>query len=321
MKLVFRLRSIYVQKKRGLAGAAFRKNLCSGRAQSLAFVPQLGALLGLVTYARHRESYQAGVANLQRAFPGLSERAARRIMCRSVQSSEMAFLETLRAQSVSPQELRDYAEIHGLEEFHQERTKGRDVILATAHLGNHGLCGVRLAHEFPFTVTSLNTGESKVEQIWAKIRRGAGIRVLHPTASAAAIVEALSHVEALSQNEVVALFADQTGQKRLNEKKSLVLPFCNFSRRAVTSPARLALLTGAALMPYFAVRRTPWLANGSFDMHLHPDLFTDCKRQGRKAQIDAKTRQLIGALESMVRQHPDQWVTWAWTDMEDATDS
>ncbi|MBW3635574.1 MAG: lysophospholipid acyltransferase family protein [Armatimonadetes bacterium] len=258
----------------------------------------LGAQLGLVKFAAQRPHYEEGISHLRRAFPHWSKNAARCIMRRTVQNSAMCFFETARLRTASTQEVRDYAQINGLENYETQRDRGHGVILAAAHFGNLEMGGVRLAQEMALTAISLPVGCPKTQQMLEEMRRNAGIYVLHPTRSARTIIDALS------RGEAVALFGDHNSRQ-----KDLTVPFFGYPRHVISSPAHLSYLTGAALIPHFAVRRTPWLSDGSFDIQLRPALLAT-SANARQTHIVEKTLGFHTELENLLRLCPDQWYGW-----------
>ncbi|MDQ3812342.1 MAG: hypothetical protein M3347_00155, partial [Armatimonadota bacterium] len=78
--------------------------------------------------------------------------------------------------------------------------------------------------------------------------------------------------------------------------------------RFVTSPARLALLSRAPLVPAFAVRRTPWLADGRIVSHISPGMYLQSAPKQREAAIYDGSRRIIEQIENIVRQYPEQWL-------------
>lgn len=266
----------------------------------------LGAWLGLFNFAARQHLYGSAIANLRLALPGLGKNEARGIIRRSVQNSEMVFFETLRMGNTSSQEVRDYVSLGGLDLLGREHRKGRGVIVATAHLGNFEIAGARLAQEFPVTSTSLFVDTPKIAQTLTQVRRTAGVEVLPLAHSASGIREALA------QGRVVVLFADQNGRE-----KDWPMPFLGRTKRVVTSPACLACLSGASLMTCFAVRRSPWLSGGRFDLDFRPALTdTTSTRSCREEQVALGTERFVCELETVLRRHPDQWHTWMWSQLQ-----
>jgi lauroyl/myristoyl acyltransferase len=86
--------------------------------------------------------------------------------------------------------------------------------------------------------------------------------------------------------------------------KFAVVPFCRSQLQVPTGPIRLAMSTGAALLPVFAFTRK----NGEFETSIQP------LHHPNIGQMDAENVAAAYAeqLEQFVLQHPDQWTGWDW---------
>jgi KDO2-lipid IV(A) lauroyltransferase len=92
----------------------------------------------------------------------------------------------------------------------------------------------------------------------------------------------------------------------------------------------LALLSGAPIVPAFGVRRTPWLADGRIVARVSPGIMLDkdtggtASTRSREEAIVQGTRCVIGEIERIVRQHPEQWLwmhrRWRRSDERDAAE-
>ena len=162
--------------------------------------------------------------------------------------------------------------------------QGRGALILTAHLGYWDLlacaaakCGLRV------NVITREIRGSRVNQFWMAQRRRCGVRLL-PASGVAFDV-----VRALRRGEIVALALDQ------HQPGGLEVPF--FRRRAATSTslARLALATGAPVVPAFLVR-------GDSD-----ELQFCLGEPISVREVGNATRDFNQAIEAAVRLHPEQW--------------
>jgi Kdo2-lipid IVA lauroyltransferase/acyltransferase len=264
-----------------------------------------GALLGLVFFHGVRRRHELATSNVRLAFPRLSEAAARRIACRAAQNLAMSFCEFLHLRTASAREVREYADIEGLEHIEAGFARGHGVILLTAHVGNWELMGARAAQDFPLTVVARPRSNSAVEKHITEVRRVSGIQVIskYDTGRAA--------LKVLQANGALGILPDQHAGP-----EGLRMPMFGHPTRFAPSLARLAMMTGAPMVPSFGVRRTPWLADGRIVACVSPGIALprDQGRYGRdfKAQREATilegTTRVIHEIESIVRRHPDQWM-------------
>jgi len=186
------------------------------------------------------------------------------------------------------------ARVSGLVHLTTALGEGRGVLLLSAHLGNWEVL-VRAAAraERPvFVVTKRMTGRI-AERIWRDLRRG-GAALLHERGTARSILRALD------ANGVVAFVLDQheAGAGRC------VVPF--FGRPAATSTglARLAVRSGAPILPIFTHRAT----DGVHEVEIGPPVILPAGAAAGEGAAACNTAHLVSIVESAVRRHPDQWL-------------
>lgn len=268
---------------------------------------RLGAYLGLAYFASGRRRHELAVTNVQLAL-GLNHAQSTRIARRAAQNWAMTLCEFLHLPGASAGELRDYVHLDGLEHLHCALQGGRGAIILTAHLGNWELLMARLAQEFFITgiVRPLNNG------VWSEhmmnVRSGVGLKMISKHAGARPAFKILRSGGALCI--LPDRHAGSSGAR---------LPFFGRPTNFETSPARLAVISGAPIVPVFGVRETPWLSRGRIQGRVLPPFFVRaggrCERE--VATIEG-TRQVIACLENVVRVRPDQW-TWMmrrWRDQD-----
>jgi KDO2-lipid IV(A) lauroyltransferase len=108
----------------------------------------------------------------------------------------------------------------------------------------------------------------------------------------------LQVVRALKKNELVALPTD-----RVFGDSARTVEFFGTPTRLPDGPARLALRTGAALLPAFAHR----LADDSFVIYVEPPL--ELRRtDDREADIAFAMEQVARCMEQHIAQSPGQWL-------------
>lgn len=217
--------------------------------------------------------------NVIRALPELSRAEAHQIVRVAFRSYGQFVLEMLRGVD-SPA---------GFEAGHhlaEALAKGRGVVVVTAHLGNFERL-VALSETFgaPVHVVTRRFRSPTAQQNWRRLRAG-GARLLEAGRSGRAAVAALR------AGGIVGYVLDQHDAGR----RALWLPF--FGIPAATSPdaARLARLTGAALVPMFT-----WWDGARHRVWVEPAV--------EPGPDDAETtRRCLARVEAAVRAHPEQWL-------------
>jgi KDO2-lipid IV(A) lauroyltransferase len=239
------------------------------------------------------------LVNLRIAFPGWSERRRREVLERSFANlgrgvAELAFLERL-----TPENVGELVSVEGLEHFHAARAAAPDVgvIALTAHFGNFELLAVAMAlRGFPITIVYRERGPD----LEATLRSW---RELHGTTTIPRGSAARGVLRALREGRVVAMTLDQDTPRR----EGVFVPF--FSRLACTrdAPARIAMRTGAPVLPVFVFRRS--------DGHRHhmrclPPLALEPAGSDPEGAVLENVRRMTRVIEDAIREAPDQW---AWT--------
>jgi KDO2-lipid IV(A) lauroyltransferase len=265
-----------------------------GKARALA----LGAALGRAWYRGGGQRAQTALVNLRIAFPGWSEFRRRSVAEASFANlgrglAELAFLPRL-----TPENVREVVALDGLEhlEAAQRASPCGGVIALTAHLGNWelfaaavGLLGI------PLTVVYRERSPLLEGLVRGWRERGATLTVPRGSAARATL-------RALREGRVVAMPLDQDSP----EHEGVFAPF--FTRLACTrdGPARIALRTGAPVLPVFLLRRG---TSGRHLFRIRPALQLDPAGADASHAVLANVRRMNAALEEAIREAPEQW-TW-----------
>jgi len=182
----------------------------------------------------------------------------------------------------------------GLENYHAALARGRGVIFLTAHLGAwelgafaHGLAGYRLH------VVYRALDNPWLDALVNRYRTLGGNGSIEKRDSARGIVSALA------RNETVGILADQNTLP----EEGVFVNFFGIQACMTEGIARIALRTGAAVVPAFCV----WDANeGRFQIIYEPAL------QFRSASgpdaVQQASQEMASVIERYVRKYPDQWL-------------
>lgn len=257
-----------------------------------------GSWMGLAFFYGSRNRRAIATSNLSLALPGLSSAGVQRIAMRSAQNFGMSFCEFLHLRTASAREIHDYSEWRGLEHIHRGLALGHGVMLPTAHFGAWEVMGARAAQEFPLTVVVRLTSNKALQDHVKTVRAAINVQMILKSESPRA------SLRVLHANEGLAIFPDQHAGPN-----GALLPMFGHITRAFTSPARLALAARSAMVPTFAVRRTPWLADGRVVITASPGKYLHLEEHGgREEAILEGTRFILRETEAIVRRHPEQWL-------------
>lgn len=248
----------------------------------------LGEILGTLAYLaspRARAAVRAnlGVIAASGSAPGPLD--ARKVFVAQVRH----YLETFRLLRLAPQRLLAMVEVEGWPNLMAARSRGKGVVLASAHLGPVVLCGQILAAHGLDVAVLIEPKAGELGRAIDRARTAMGLRTVE-TSSPQRVVRALRG------GGVVGVLADRaiTG---VGERVPL------FGREALLPSAHvaLALRTGAALVPGFALRDGERLR-----AYAEPEL--DLERTGdHDADVREGVRRWAAVLGSYVARAPEQW--------------
>jgi KDO2-lipid IV(A) lauroyltransferase len=257
---------------------------------------RLGSHLGLLFFAAGKKRRELAISNLQMAL-GMSRAQAMRAARRSAQNWGMTTCEFLHIPGASPQEIRDYVSFEGFEHLESALATGRGAVVLTAHLGNWELLVARIAMEVPTAGVVRPLSNGTAQEKMSGIRQGYGLEQISKHVGARPSLKALKRGDALMNLP-----------DRHAGPEGLALPLFGKITRFESAPARLAQMNGALVVPAWGVRRGPWLADGRIEARILPGFAVrNPARAEREEAVLEGTRQVIGSLEDIVRQHPDQW--------------
>ena len=166
---------------------------------------------------------------------------------------------------------------------------GKGIIFVSAHLGNWELGAAALAAlEYKFNAVALWVPDKKLNDLYQHYRSSRGIS---PIPFGRAARECLA---ALRRNEIVGLVGDRDFTRSVH-----TVEFFGRPARLPDGPAKLALATGAPLLPIFMIR----LPDDTFAYIVDEPIWADRNRQ----RVEDVIRLVALALERVIRQHSEQW--------------
>lgn len=246
----------------------------------------LSEAIGTAAYLLNPRARHAVLSNLAVIAPG---RDHRRMARRVFATQARHYIETFRLLALTPQRLLSMVEVTGWSEFAKAHAKGRGVVLASAHLGPIVLCGQVLAARGVDVAVLVEPKSGEMGKVIDRARGALGLRTVETT-------QVIAIGRSLKRGSVIGVLGDRaiTG---VGER----VPF--FGRPALLPSAHvaLALRTGAALVPGFALRE-----EGRLRAFGEPEI--ELPRTGdRDADVREGVRRWAEVLERFVRRAPEQW--------------
>jgi KDO2-lipid IV(A) lauroyltransferase len=204
--------------------------------------------------------------------------------------------ELFRLSRLSLDEVRALTRIEGWEHLDQALQQGRGVIVVTAHFGNMDIM-LQLPASFgvTFHAPAQHIQPERLFRYVSSLRSRHGVRVFPVDGPL------LRVVRALRRGEMVGLPCD-----RGIADNSRMVDFFGAPARLPVGAVRLALRTGAPLIPAFGLR----LPDDTFVMRIGPPL--ELVQTGdREDDLLAGLRTIVKVMERYISQNPEQWLVAA----------
>lgn len=257
------------------------------------WVRAAGTGIGLFFYAVDGGHRRLAVSQLRAAFPTRSEAECRSIARRTFVHFGQSLVMLLRMSTLSPREILAEVEFEGENRIRTALAAGKGAIVFTGHFGFWELHG--LAHALvlgPMSVLARPLDNPFLHDLLERMRSATGNQVIYRQRAMRKVLRALG------QNEVVGILIDQHIQG------ADAVPVDFFGRPAATTSAvaALALRTGAALVPIFAVP----LPDGRCRLiYEHPVELSSVASGDRVLEL---TQRCTDVLEMYVRRYPHLWL-------------
>ena len=248
-----------------------------------------------IIWRRQGRGVQQLEANLHRVRPDATGKELRALSRAAMRSYLRYFLEAFRLPDIPADELVARMHSGGSENPALEMLKrGRGVIFALPHMGNFDTAGKWIIARGSGRFTTVNERlkpESLYDQFVA-YRESLGFELLPHTGAGAFGVMA----RRLREGRLVCLVAD-----RDLTAGGVEVDFFGERARVASSPAGLAVQTGAALIPV-----TTWFEGGDWGAQVSPEVPVPAEGT-RKEKVAAMTQQLVAVWEKGIAAHPEDW--------------
>ncbi len=256
-------------------------------------VRALGTAIGLTFHAVDGAHRRLAVSQLRAAFPVRSEQECRRIARETFVQFGQSLVMVLRVSTFTRQQLLRTVEVEGADHVRAALAAGRGAIVFSGHFGYWELHGLTHALVLsPMSVLARPLDNPLLHDLLERTRRATGNQVIYRQGALRRVLRALN------ANECVAILIDQHIQG------ADAVPVDFFGRPAATTSAlaTLALRTGAALIPGFAIP----LPDGRCRLVYEPPV--DVPPATSADPVLELTQRCTDVLEMYVRRHPHLWL-------------
>jgi KDO2-lipid IV(A) lauroyltransferase len=251
----------------------------------------LGRVVGRLLFHLLARRRRIAERNLALCFPDWPPEARERLLRANFASLGMAFFEVALAWWASDPRAAALGRVEGLEHLEQALTRGRGAILLSAHFTTLELGArlLRLQRTFrPMYRPSRNP-------LWDWVMLSSRERHVERALDRRDVRGTL---RALRENEPVWYAPDQD----YGREQSVFVPFFGVPAATITATARLAKISGAAVIPFFQHRLQ---AGQGYLVTLGPPL-----EDFPSGDLSADAARVNRIIEEQVRAHPEQYL---WT--------
>lgn len=249
----------------------------------------LGSIFGFALYHLARKRRRIASINLELCFPELEEDERRKLLRRHFRALGRGMLESVWLWWAKEPQLRKLAHIQGLEHLEAVRARGRGVIALSAHFTSLEM-GATMLSLFVPTRFMYRPHRNPVLDRFIYGRR------MRWTDKSMRRNDARGMIRSLRDGKVVWYAQDQNTSR----KEAVFVDFFGQIASTNSATARLAKLTGAAVIPYCTVRRED---GSGYDLILEPAL-----EDFPSGDIEADTRRINDVVERWVKKYPDQYL-------------
>jgi KDO2-lipid IV(A) lauroyltransferase len=194
-----------------------------------------------------------------------------------------------------PDLLRQRVKLFNRHYLDQALSKGKGVILVSAHFGNFPLLLARLSQEgYKASGIMRPMRDSRVEKIFLKKRQKYNVKTIYSQPRSVCVNQTL---EALRQNELVFIPLDQNFGTA-----GVFVDFFGRKAATATGPVILAQRTGAMILPCFIVRQT----DDTHKIIFEPALNLETAKTPQETVL-INIQKLTGIIEFYIRKYPAEW--------------
>jgi len=250
---------------------------------------QTGRLLGWLAYRLARQRKHIAAVNIRLCFPELDSHQQGLLLKKHFLSLGQGIVETALCWWGRDRQLQSRYTLIGEDYLRDALARGKGVILLSAHFTTLELGGRLLARQCPFHVLYRPHKNPLFEAVMQRARIRRFEKAIPREATRALLAS-------LKQNRAVWYAPDQNHGRR----QSLFVPFFGVSAATLATTSRLAKLSGAAVVPFFQMRRPD---NSGYLLMLCPAL-TDFPGD----DLHADTSRINRLFEAVIREMPEQYL-------------
>jgi len=268
--------------------------------KSLGLLPRsaarfVGATFAAMAYAVRARLRRAAMFNLRLAFPDWTDAQRRRAIRGMVRQIGWMAGEFSQFPKYTRERIEEIVVVDGFDHFDAARRRGKGVLFLTGHMSAWELAPFAQAlYGYPLHFLVRPIANGRVDALINSYRCRSGNQPIEKNRSARAILRILA------DGGTVGVLADHN----TDLEESVFVDFFGVSASTTSGLARIALRTGAAVVPGFLF----WdEVRQKYCLQFQPAV--ELLRTGNEeADVVENTARFTRVIEDFVRAHPDQWL-------------
>jgi len=248
-----------------------------------------GKLIGIVIFKLSRRRRHIAEVNLKLCFPKEDSASRKKILHQHFESLGMLLIEMGLSWLAPTSKLKKLVRIEGLEHLEQAQAKGKGVILLIAHFTTMEIGGQALGLYTPFHFMHRRNENPLLAAIMERGRKKAEEEMI-------AHDDVRTMLKTLKKGHAIWYAPDQN----YGHKGCVMAPFFDIPAPTNPATARIAAISGAALVSYYTHR----LPDGSgYRLTIMPAL-----EHFPSGDIETDTIRINQLIEEQVRQQPEEYL-------------
>lgn len=258
---------------------------------------RIGRSLSKIAYLFAGNLRRTGAINLRLAFPEKSDEERGKLLRECFDSLGRQLGIFSQMASRSREELREFIEVQGWENFEKSRAeRGDRLIYYTGHLGAWEMTSFSVSVlGYPLTFLVRRLDNPKIEELVDSVRTKFGNATIDKLSAGRSMIKILR-----SGERPLGLLPD------LNtlDDEAIFVDFFGVPAATTFLVAKLAVRTNTPLVPFFA----PWSEEkGKYLLIVEPAIPAECTGD-EEADVRRVTTEVTRRVENQIRQYPGQWL-------------
>lgn len=254
----------------------------------------ISPIIADICYPFYRKGRRALHQNLSHVLGTSDRRVLGRVARNTLRNFSKYVVDFIHFYTMSPDEIRQRIIFDDYEPLNAAVAEGKGIIFVTLHFGNWDMGAAGLAaHGYPIDAIAETFELPRMNDLVQGYRRQLGINIIPMERLGPGVLRALR------RGDILALLIDVPAPGA-----SVTVDFFGAPVEVAAGPARLALRTGARVIPAVLAREP------GHDELIRPIPDFDLRFQpsgDEEEDVRQLTQQIMSSLERFIRRYPDQW--------------